>query len=126
VNELKRVLLSVLFAVLVLSACHSSQLSFSENENVHQNLEAHIDPDLQLQLINDGTKGAYVVFHSKGDIEADLDPQDNIVNILFDERNPQADNVKRNVYYLTTDSKQDTINVPVNGEKMPFDVVTGI
>ncbi len=125
-NELKRVLLSVLFAVLVLSACHSSQLSFSENENVHQNLEAHIDPDLQLQLINDGTKGAYVVFHSKGDIEADLDPQDNIVNILFDERNPQADNVKRNVYYLTTDSKQDTINVPVNGEKMPFDVVTGI
>jgi len=126
VKTLKKKFALVLFAVLILSACNSSKLSFSEIENVPQKIEEHIDSDLKLQLINDGTKGSYVIFHSNGEIEANLDPQDNIVNIIFNELNPQDEDIKRNVYYLTIDSKHDTINVLVNGEEMSIDNVTGL
>lgn len=40
--------------------------------------------------------------------------------------NTQDDVVKRNVYYLTTDSKHDTINVLVNGGEMSFDQVADL
>ncbi len=121
---MKKMFASALFVVLILSACNSSTLSFSEIENVPQNIEQHIDSNLKLQIINDGAKGTYVIFHSNGEIEAGLDPQDNVVNILFNELNPQDENIKRNVYYLTTDSKHDTILVLVNGEDMSIDDVT--
>lgn len=123
---MKKVFVSVLFAVLILSACNSSKLSFSEIEHVPSKFEEHIDSNLKLQLINDGTKGSYVIFHSNGAIEADLEPQDNIANIIFTELNSQNRAVDRNVYYLTTDPKHDTINVLVNGEEMSFDNVTGL
>lgn len=42
--------------------------------------------------------------------------------MILDEDN----HVTQNVYFLTTDSKRDTINVLVNGEEMPFDIVTGL
>lgn len=126
VKALRKGVVSVLFTILILSACNASKLSFSEIENIPQKFEEHIDSDLKLQLINDGTKGSYVIFHSNGEIKADVDPQDNIVNIIFNELNPQDDDVKRNIYYLTTDSKHDTINVLVNGKEMPFDNVTGL
>lgn len=122
-TALKKMFVSVFVVMLILSACNSSELSFSEIENVPQNFEEHIDPDLKIQLINDGTKGSYIIYYSKGDIEAALDPQDNIANIIIDELNSQ-DEVKQNVYYLTTDSKIDSINVLVNGEEMSFDSVT--
>ena len=115
---------SVFFAMFILSACNSSKLSFSEIENVPQKIEEHIDSNLKLQSINDGTKGSYIIFHSNGEIEAGLDAQDNIVNIIFNELNPQDKDIKRNVFYLTTDSKHDTIIVLVNGEEIPFDEAT--
>lgn len=124
VKALKKMFVSVLFAMLILSACNSSKLSFREIENVPRKIEEHIDSNLKLLSINDGTKGYYIIFHSNGEIEADLDPQDNIVNIIFNELNPQDKDIKRNVYYLTIDSTHDTINVLVNGEEIPFDEAT--
>lgn len=50
-KSLKKVFVSIFFAVLILSACNSSQLSFSKIENVSQKFEEHIDPDLNLQLM---------------------------------------------------------------------------
>lgn len=113
-----------LFAILILSACNSSELSFSEVENIPPDIEKHIDSDLKLQSINEGKRGYYIIFHSNGEIEADLDPQGNIVNIIFNELNPQDQDIKVNVYYLMTDSTHDTINVLVNGEEMSVDEAT--
>lgn len=126
VKTLKKMVALVFFAVLILSACNSAKLSFSEIENVPREIEEHIDSDFRLQLLNDGTKGSYVIFHSNGVIEADLNPKENIVNILFNELNPEDADVKRNVYYLTTDLNHDTINVLVNGEETSIDNVTGL
>lgn len=123
---MKKVFFTVFLAMLILTACNSSKLSFSEIENVPGKVKELIDADLRLQLIEEGARGSYIVFHSQGEIESTLDPQDNIVNIIFNEQNPQAEDRKQNVYYLTMDSKHDTIKVFVNGEETSFDEVTGI
>ena len=114
---------SVLFAVLILSACNSSKLSFSEIENVPTKVQKAIDPKLKLQSINDAN-GYYIILHSTREIDANLDTQGNKVILKFDESIPKDDGLKLNVYYLTTDSFHDTIHVHLNGKSVPFDVVT--
>lgn len=121
---MKKLFVPIFLAIFILSACNSSKLSFSEIENVPQKIEEHIDHDLKLQSINDGTKGSYIIFHSNSEIDASLDTKGNIVNIKFDELNTKNKDIKPNVFYLTIDSKHDTINVIVNGKKIPFDEAT--
>lgn len=121
---MKKLFVPIFLAIFILSACNSSKLSFSEIENVPQKIEEHIDHDLKLQSINDGTKGSYIIFHSNSEIDASLDTKGNVVNIKFDELNTKNKDIKPNVFYLTIDSKHDTINVIVNGKKIPFDEAT--
>ena len=123
VKTLKKMFTSVLFAVLILSACNSSKLSFSEIENVPIKVQDAIDSNLRLQSIND-EKGYYIIFHSSGEVEANLDTQGDTVIIKFDVSNSKGDAVKQNIYYLTTDSNHDTINVHLNGKSVPFDGVS--
>ena len=85
-----------------------------------------IDSNLELQLINDGEKGSYIIFQSSGDIETDVETHGDTVTIKFTVPNPQDDVVKQNTYFLTTDPEHDVIDVLVNGELMPFDNVTGL
>lgn len=121
---MKKLFVPIFLAIFILSACNSSKLSFSEIENVPQKIEEHIDHDLKLQSINDGTKGSYIIFHSNSEIDASIDTKGSIVNIKFDELNTKNKDIKPNVFYLTIDSKHDTINVIVNGKKIPFDEAT--
>ena len=109
---------------MILSACNSSTLSFSEIENVPNNVQDKVDFNYKLQSINDGGKGYYIVFHSSGDVEADLETQGDTVTIKFNVTNLQDGVVKQNTFYLTTDPEHDVIDVLVNGESMPFDNVT--
>ena len=121
---LKKLFVLVLLVISILSACNSSILSFSKIENVPNNVQDKVDSNLKLQLINDGEKGYYIVFHSSGDVETDLETQGETVTIKFNVTNLQDEVVKQNTFYLTTDPEHDVINVLVNGESMPFDKVT--
>ncbi len=121
---LKKIVVLVFMVVLILSACTSSKLSFSEIENVPNNVQDKIDSNLKLQSITDGGKGYYIVFHSSGDVETDLETQGDTVTIKFNVTNLQDDVVKQNTYYLTTATETDVIDVMVNGESIPFDNIT--
>ncbi|SES07759.1 hypothetical protein [Psychrobacillus sp. OK032] len=110
--------------VSFLSACNSSTLSFSEIENVPNNVQHKVDSNLKLQLINDSEKGYYIVFHSSGEVETDVETQGDKVTIKFKVTNLQDDVVKQNTFYLTIDPEHDVIDVLVNGKAMPFDMVT--
>jgi hypothetical protein len=123
---LKKIFISVFLVISILSACNSSTLSFSEIENVPNNVQDKIDSNLKLQLINDGEKGSFIIFQSSGDVETDVETQGDTVTIKFNVPNLQDDGVKQNTYYLTTDPEHDVIDVLVNGESMPFDKVTGL
>ena len=123
-EDLKNILLLVTLVISILTACNSSTLSFSEIENVPNNVQDKVDSNFKLQSITDGEKGYYIVFHSSGDVETDLKTQGNTVTIKFNVTNLQNGAVKQNTYYLTTDPEHDVIDVQVNGESIPFDNVT--
>lgn len=121
---MKKIFVKVFLLILILSACNPSTLSFSEIENVPNKVQEKVDSNLQLQLINDGEKGYYIIFYSSGDVETDLETQGDTVTIKLNVTNLQDDAVKQNTFYLTTDPKHDVIHVLVNGESVPFDNVT--
>lgn len=123
---MKRVLVSIILFVAILTACNSSTLSFSEMKNVPNNVQDIVDSDLRLQLINDGNKGSYIIFHSSGEVEADLETKEETVTIKFNVRNPQNDVLKQNTYYLTKDKEHDVIDVLLNDEPIHFDEVTSL
>ncbi|MGM0844957.1 MAG: peptidylprolyl isomerase [Bacillota bacterium] len=121
---MRKILVLVFLMVSILSACNSSKLSFSEIENVPNKVQEKVDSNLKLQSITDGEKGNYIVFHSNGDVETDLETQGDTVTIKFNVTNLQDDVVKQNTYYLMTGPESNVIDVLVNGESMPFDNVT--
>ncbi|WP_339164281.1 peptidylprolyl isomerase [Siminovitchia sp. FSL W7-1587] len=123
---MKKTYISVTLVILILSACNSSALSFSEIENVPNHVQDRIDSNLKLQLINDGEKGSYIIFHSSGDVETDLETQGDKVTLKLNETNLAEDAVKQHTFYLTTDPEHDVIEVLVNGESIPFDNVTSL
>ncbi|MFN7253190.1 MAG: peptidylprolyl isomerase [Anaerobacillus sp.] len=114
----------LVFLVSIISACNSSTLSLSEVKNVPNNVQDKVDSDLKLQSITDGGKGYYIVFHSSGDVETDLETEGDTVIIKFNETNLGENVVKQNTFYLTTDPEPNVIDVHVNGESTPFDNVT--
>lgn len=121
---LKKILVIVFLVIFVLSACHSSKMSFREIENVPDNVQDKVDSNLKIQSITDGGKGYYIVFHSSGDVETDLETQGDTVTIKLNVINLQDDNVKQNTFYLTTGPDHGVIDILVNGVSMPFDNVT--
>jgi len=129
---LKKVLIYVFLVIGILSACNlsvsrsSSILSFSNIENVPEDVQDIIDSNLKLQLINEGEKGAYIIFHSSGDIETDIESQDGTIIVNLKVINSQDDVIKQHTYYLTTDPNHEEIVVLVNGDSIPFDSVSSL
>lgn len=121
---MKKTFLLVFLVISILTACNSSTLSFSEIENVPNNVQNKVDSNFKLQSINDGGKSSYIIFHTGGDVEANLETQGDTVLIKFNVTNLQNSAVEQNTFYLTTDPEHDVIDVQVNGESIPFDNVT--
>lgn len=118
---MKKIFLLGIFVIAILSACNSSILSFTEIKNVPNNVQENVDSDLRLQLITDGEKGSYIVFHSSGDVKTDLETQGETLIIKFNETNLDDEAIEQNTYYLTTGPEHEAIDVQVNGESIPFD-----
>ena len=122
---MRKILILFLFAVL-LSACNSSTLSFSEIEHVPKKVNESIDPKFELQLINNGSNGSYIIFNSSGEIESAVEAKEETVTIHLDVTEIQGNNVITHVYYLTTEPDQDVLTVLVNEETKPFTNVSGL
>lgn len=118
---MKKIFLLGFFVIAILSACNSSVLSFTEIKNVPNNVQENVNSDLRLQLITDGEKGSYIVFHSSGDVKTDLETQGETLIIKFNETNLDDEAIEQNTYYLTTGPEHEAIDVQVNGESIPFD-----
>lgn len=121
---LKKIVVLGILVLFVLSACNSSTMSIKEIENVPKDLQEYVNSSLRLQSINDGEKGYYIIFHSNGEIEADLETQGDKLNIIFNVTNLKDEVIKQNTYYVTTGPEHEMIDVLVNGESIPFDNMT--
>jgi hypothetical protein len=128
---MKRIVGLTILMILILTACNSSSsndssLSFSEIKNVPHYVQDKIDPTFNLQLLDEGENGSYIVFQSSGGVETDVATKDDTVTIKFSTADSKGNAVEQNVYYLTRDPGQEVIHVLVNGEPASFDNVTGL
>lgn len=112
----------MLIATIILAACNSSKLSFTEIQSVPNEIQDSISSDYTLQRISDGEKNTYIIFQARGTVSADLEVRENILNIKFSSENQENNELKPYVYKLNRgDAEYDTINVLVNGKETTFD-----
>lgn len=123
---MKKLLYPLLFFVLILVGCNSSELSISEIQNVPNNVQDKVNSDYTLQLINDGENTAYIIFYSKGIVTTNLETKDDTLIVKYDSTNKDNNELKQFVYKLTWDNEHNTIEVLVNGQSTPFDNVTSL
>lgn len=121
---MKKRLISIVFMLLVLTGCNLSQEGFSEIENLPNNVQEIVDPEMRLQAITDEGKGYYIVFHSSGEVETEVEVQEETMLINLTESNLQEDNIKQHTYYLATTPEFEVMEVFVNGVSTPFDNIT--
>ena len=121
-----RTKLLLIMVIFLLAACTSddSILSFSEIENVPDNLNQLIDPHEPLQLIYEDEQIAYVIYQSAGDPLADIEEQEDTLNIFLNEADGSSIPTKQHVYKLTLDDHHEVIDVFINGKSTAFDRVS--
>lgn len=124
-GNLRKIIL-VLFATLLLTACNNnSKVSFTELEIVPEDIQDAIDSESTLQLIYERENIAYVVYQSNGEVGTDIEEQGDTVKIKLDTKKDNDDVIVQRVYKLTLDEKHNTIDMLLNGQSKPFDLVTG-
>lgn len=122
---MKKRLVLILFTFIFFTACTSTPVSeISEIESLPDTFQDRVDPDLTLQLFNDDGEGHYIVFHSSGEVEADVDVQDDTLLINLTETPLDSEAVFQHTFYLTTSPDVEEIDVLINGETMSFDNIS--
>lgn len=120
-------LLTVLFALLLLTACNKpSILSISKIDNVPNEVQKVIDNKYTLQKINVDKNTFYISYQSQGIVTTDLETQGNTLIVKLDVANQHDFDLAQHVYKLTIDSNIDTIDVHINGISTTIDNVTAI
>ncbi|WP_157073466.1 hypothetical protein [Planococcus rifietoensis] len=120
--------LVILVTTTLLSACSSttSTLSFSEMEMVQQELQNVIDPTAPLQLINEGEDIAYIVYQFEAIVAADIEEDGETIKVNLNVAEEGNDVSEQTIYKLTLNEDHEIIEVFVDGEATPIDVVSRI
>lgn len=120
--------LVILVTTTLLSACSSktSTLSFSEIEMVQQELQNVIDPTAQLQLINEEEDITYIVYQFETVVAADIEEDGETIKVNLNVAEEGDEISEQTIYKLTLDEDHEIIEVFVDGEATPIDVVSGI
>lgn len=121
------VIVLIVFSLIAIAGCSLQASLLTEKNNVAQKVTETFDDEATLQLINDGSKGAYIVLRSTGNVEYNAFIQNKKATIQFtvsDEDNET--DVDEFIYYLKQDSAYDTIQVFINDKEVPFNIVTSL
>lgn len=116
--------------LFVVAGCQFQSELLSEKSNVGKKVTETIDDEATLQLIYDGSKGAYVVLRSSKDVKYNAFIRNKKATIQFtvsDEAGEDdVEDVEEFIYYLKQDSAYDTIQVFINDKEVPFNLVTSM
>lgn len=117
----------MIVSLVIVTGCQSQAALLAEQTKVAKKVSETIDDEAALQLINDGSKGSYVVLRSTGDVEynAFVRNKKAIIHFTVSNEDDEAE-INEYIYYLKEDSAYDTIQVLVNEKEVAFNVVTGI
>lgn len=100
----------------------ASALSFEAVERVPRAVEERIDPDHALQQIYRGSQ-SYIIFKTSGIVKHELEVDGEFVKMLLTVTQEGGD-MKQHAYKLKTGDGDYKIAVYINGELVPFDVVS--
>ena len=122
---MKRLIISLL--IVILSACNLSEagVSLKEVNRVPEEVKETIDAKKQLQLNSEDENEYYIIFHSDGNVTADIEEQGEKAIIKFDVDESKSKEKIENIYYLTIVEETEKIIVLINGEPAAFDVIEG-
>lgn len=122
---MKRLIISLL--IVILSACNLSEagVSLKEVNRVPEEVKETIDAKKQLQLNSEDENEYYIIFHSDGNVTADIEEQGEKAIIKFDVDESKTKEKIENIYYLTIVEETEKIIVLINGEPAAFDVIKG-
>lgn len=120
--------ISLLASTILLAACSStpSTLSFSKLEIAQEELQNVIDPNAQLQLINEGEDISYVVYQFVEVVAADIEEDGETIKVNLNVAKEADDLSEQTIYKMTLDEDHEIIEIFVNGEATPIDVVSVI
>ncbi|WKA56658.1 membrane lipoprotein lipid attachment site-containing protein [Planococcus shixiaomingii] len=121
-------ILFILLIVAVLSACRGTEPrpNISEVEKAPEDIHKLIDSTATLQLVLEDGKVAYLIYHSKGAVTADVMKQGNILKIKLKVSSKESDAIERHIYKVTEDDNTGSIEVLINGKSVPIDVISGL
>lgn len=121
------IIILMIVSLVIVTGCQSQAALLAEQTKVAKKVSETIDDEAALQLINDGSKGSYVVLRSTGDVEynAFVRNKKAIIHFTVSNEDDEAE-INEYIYYLKEDSAYDTIQVLVNEKEVAFNVVTGI
>lgn len=85
-----------------------------------------IDPTAQLQLINEGDDISYVVYQFAELVAADIEEDGETIKVNLNVAGEAGDLSEQTIYKLTLDEDHEIIEIFVNGDATPIDVVSGI
>ncbi len=121
---MKKIIVMIALVSLILSACNSPEMSIKLVEKIPTDVRDSIDPNHPLQLVMDGEKGSYIIYHSYGDVKADFDKVGDLAQVKFKVFNTDTEIKKQYVYYLTIDEDIEVIEVLINDEPAQLDNIS--
>lgn len=119
----KIILIFTLFLTLV--ACSKPTPGLEKVTKVPKGIQEHVNPKYRLQSIWSDEGGSYIIFQSTGDVEADIQIDGKDVRIQFEETNTKdaSFGIQQYTYYLYLESEDNILDVYVNDESIPFNML---
>ena len=122
---MKKQLLVMLSICFWLAGCQSQPLQLEKIDDVPRDVDQLIMYDKQLQLITSDANGTYIAIYASSPLEAAFDVIDRSLQVHFNKTGKPHAKPQLYVYALTRgDAKYEAIEVYINNELVPFDVVT--
>lgn len=119
------IIILVMF-IFLLGACQSSTLSLQKVKEPPEKLADYLDPTAELQMVNDGNKGSYIVFTTSGKVEAEVKSNKNVIRVYFNKPEETEGVIEQQIFYLTKGKGHDTIAVYLNDEETYFNNVASM
>ncbi|ANU11058.1 hypothetical protein BBH88_12495 [Planococcus antarcticus DSM 14505] len=84
-----------------------------------------VDPEAALQFITKNGEIAYLIYQSRDTVTAELEEDGDKLNIKLKTATKVSNLVEQHVYKLKVDKDTEVIEVLINGNSTPIDIVSG-
>lgn len=122
-------LTGLLLTALFLFACGAEGARLQEVQPMAETAEEWSETDLSLQYYSSGSRKGYLVYQSRKRVTAQLESEENKLTIHLSESEQLSSDdtdLYYYTYYLTLGSEHDTLDITINGESVPIELIRSL